>query len=78
MKYIICNGDLDLYYDANSLTNLIINSNVPHSFSGTPGMFELAGLTLNATSNTTTTAYNIAAPIQIQTVAAPEAPVPNF
>ncbi|OFX40924.1 MAG: hypothetical protein A2W95_16875 [Bacteroidetes bacterium GWA2_40_14] len=54
---LIIDGTFDLWYDGDSRTNLIVNGNVAHSFSGTPTAFQLYNFTINPSSNTTTAGF---------------------
>jgi len=50
------NGEVDFYNNGTNRVHLKIVSDIPHAINGTPTKFELAGLELNANSNTTTIA----------------------
>ncbi|MDN4166242.1 T9SS type A sorting domain-containing protein [Cytophagales bacterium LB-30] len=57
---VTINGIFDMYFDADSRAVVYMNSNVAHTFSGTPGATpQFNDLVLNATSNTTTLGYAI-------------------
>ncbi|MBK8805092.1 MAG: hypothetical protein IPO21_00010 [Bacteroidales bacterium] len=57
--HLLVNGGFDLWYDGDSRTNLIIDGNTAHSFSGTPTAFQLYNFTTNASSNTTDLGFAI-------------------
>lgn len=53
----VINGVVNLWLDANSMTNLIIDGDIEHNFTGTPTTFKLYNLTINPLANVTNAGF---------------------